>query len=773
MISSIASELQLISCDHEGRKTWNWTQAVTAMWPAVFVLVVAWPNLLCAQASTGSGQDPNGEGVNSSGYMIHSSLEAGYRYSNVTGSNDMFDTLVDLHQGPRVLEQSLSMQSEAHAGILFDDLSISSFGWGGDPDNALRARVEKNKWFNFLGSFRRDQNFFNYDLLANPLNPASSSPSVSVLDSPHQFDTTRRMSDVDLTLLPQSSLSFRLGFSHNNMSGPSFGSVHIGTDALLSEPWNTTLNSYRVGADWKFAPRTVLSYDEVLDYYRGDTDAYLASQTPALLPGGAGTVDLGLPIDTTNKIPCAVPGFATSLINSSGVLTNVAFNAYFSFSRLERVRTSTPTERLSLRSGYFKRLDLTASYSYSSADMNTPFDESFDGLESRTRTRAYSITGPTSATRISNVADAQATVHLTKHLRLINKFYFWAYRIPENASFTEVDNLAPGSGTCLPPSCTLLVPLISTTIATSDTLTQASFNQNWKRDQTELAWDITKKVGARIGYRYGDQVFDQFPDFVPGDENRILVHENTGLFGVWVRPAHAVRMNFDFERVDYDNTIVRMAPRKESRYRFQGTYAPRPWAMFGTSFNLLEDANANSLTNYQGHNRNYGFTSSLTPRETYGLELAYNYNDVQQGALICFNDTPPAGVVLPIVVNAGSCAANDPANPLLANVAYMNHTQYGMGALMFKPVKRATTRVGYGITSVDGTIPQFNVLQPLGSLDYKFHQPLANLSVDLNHNFAWNSGWNYSQYGEGSFVGPTAPRYYHANLLTESLRYSF
>jgi hypothetical protein len=50
---------------------------------------------------------------------------------------------------------------------------------------------------------------------------------------------------------------------------------------------------------------------------------------------------------------------------------------------------------------------------------------------------------------------------------------------------------------------------------------------------------------------------------------------------------------------------------------------------------------------------------------------------------------------------------------------------------------------------------------------------VANLSVDIGHKLAYNTGWNYYQYGEGSFVGPTAPRYFHANSLTESLRYSF
>ncbi len=652
-----------------------------------------------------------------------------------------------------------------HQGLFFDNLYVNSFGWGGDPNNALRLRADKNKWFNLQGSFRRDQNFFDYDLLANPLNPPTSTPSIPVLNSPHEFETTRRMSDVDLTLLPQSQLSFRLGYSHNNMTGPSFSSVHEGTDALLLQPWNTTMNSYRIGVDWKILPHTVLSYDQFLDYYRGDTDTRLASSAPALLPGG-GSVELGLPIDTANNIPCAVRPPATSLIDSTGTLTNVTCSAYFSYFRNQRVRTSTPTERLSFRTNNIQRVDLNASFSYSSADSNTPLDELFNGLLTRTNTRAFTGTGSAGARRISDVLDVGATVYLTKHVRLIEKFYFWAYRIPENANFTEVDSVCTGT-------CNLLTPLSATAPATTNTLTQASFNQTWKTNQTELAWDISKKVGARIGFRYGDQVFDHFNDFLPGDEDHIVVHGYTALVGFWAKPIHALRLNFDLEHTNYDNVIVRVAPRKESRYRFQAGYTPRPWAVLSGSVNILEDANGDSLTNYVAHNQNYGLTASLAPNERFGLDLAYNYNNVIQNALICFNDTPPAGANLPFVTNAGSCAANDPANPLFANSYYTNHTNFGMSTVRFKPAKRVTANFGLSITNVDGSIPQFNILQPLGSSQYRYYQPVAAVSVAFGPKLAWNTGWNYYQYNEGSFVGPTAPRYFHANSLTESLRYEF
>jgi hypothetical protein len=740
-------------------------------------MIVSSPETALAQTPTANPTVPPAppaepDGVTRGGYQIHQSIELGYRSTDVTDSGDMYDTLVNLQTGPRILDQTLTMQSVDHQGLLFDNLYLNSVGWGGDPNNFARLRADKNKWYNFQSSFRRDQSFFDYDLLANPLNPPTSAPSIPILNSPHSFATTRRMSDVDLTLLPQSLVSVRLGYSHNNMTGPSYSSIHEGTEASLLQDWNTTMNSYRLGMDFRIAPRTVLSYDQFLDYYKGDTDYQLNPIGEALLPTTpVSSVSLGLSIDTVNKEPCAVVPPATSLI-VNGTLTNVTCSAYTSYLRNQRIRTSTPTERLSLRSNYFKRLELLGSFSYSSATSSTPLDESFGGLITRTSTLAFTGTGTGAANRISDVADLEATLHLTQHLRLIEKFYFWAYRIPENGNFSEVDS------DCInPKACTLLTPLSATMPTTIPTLQLSSFNQTWTRNQTELAWDFSTKAGARIGYRYGDREFNHFIDFLPGDVDHFVGLEKTALFGFWTRPTHALRLNFDLEHTNYNAVFVRLSPRQEARYRFQTTYTPRSWATFGGSINILQQSNADAQTQYVGHNQNYGLTASLAPRERFGLDLAYNFNSVIQNALICFDDTPPAGVILPFVANANGttsfCAVNDPANPLLANSNYTNHTNFGMADIRFKPAKRVMANLGYSITSVDGSVPQFNILQPLGSSQYKYQQPVAGLSVDIGHKLAFNMAWNYYQYGEGSFVGPTAPRYFHANSLTESLRYAF
>jgi hypothetical protein len=141
----------------------------------------------------------------------------------------------------------------------------------------------------------------------------------------------------------------------------------------------------------------------------------------------------------------------------------------------------------------------------------------------------------------------------------------------------------------------------------------------------------------------------------------------------------------------------------------------------------LQQSNADAQTQFVSQNQNYGLTASFASRERFGMDLAYNFNSVIQNALICFNDRPPAGGILPFVANAvnNNCAGNDTANNLRANSYYTNHLNFGMTTIRFNPTKGATLDVGYSSTSVDGNVPQFNVLQ------YKYQQPEANLSIDI------------------------------------------
>src|SRR5690242_18474913 len=191
--------------DEEAVMTSSWVRMVQ---PFMIVVLLAFAAQAQTTGSAASQSATAPEGWEGGGYVVHQSLEIGYRASDVVGSQDMYDTLVNLQSGPRFFDQSLSMQSQNHEGALFDNLFMNSFGWGGDPNNSLRVQVDKNRWYDFRAAFRRDQTNFDYNLLANPLNPSTSSPSIPVTSSPHLFATRRRMSDFDLTLLPQAKVDF-------------------------------------------------------------------------------------------------------------------------------------------------------------------------------------------------------------------------------------------------------------------------------------------------------------------------------------------------------------------------------------------------------------------------------------------------------------------------------------------------------------------------------------------------------------------------------------
>lgn len=143
------------------------------------------------------------EGMKSGDYNVRQSIEFGYRDSSIDGNINNYDTFENLGSGFRLFDYTLDMRSLDNRGFFFDSLSFSNFGYGGDPNDVTRLRIEKNKLYDFRAMFRRDKNFWNYNLLTNPLNPSSSVPALAITSSPHSMDLVRRMQDYDLTLLPE------------------------------------------------------------------------------------------------------------------------------------------------------------------------------------------------------------------------------------------------------------------------------------------------------------------------------------------------------------------------------------------------------------------------------------------------------------------------------------------------------------------------------------------------------------------------------------------
>ncbi len=735
------------------------------------------------------------EGIERYGYRIQQSIELGGRVTDVYGSRPMYDTLTNLQSGTRLLSQSLSMQSLTHDG-LFDSLTASSFGWGGDPSNAARLRIVKFRLYNFTASFRRDQNYFNYDLFANPLNPPNTTRTVNVNNSPHAYYNGRHLYDFGLTLFPQRRFSILLDYNRNRMSGPSFSTVHEGTDALLFQPINTTLDQYRFGLNWRVDPHTTVNFTENIQAYKGDTDYFLTPFNSVPLANGA-PYEFGLPW-LNGGSPCSQPVLAGA--------ANPTCNGYLNYSRTQRVRTAIPTEEVMLQSASIKRLYLAGTFSYSNANMSSPLAEYFNGLISRTGERVINTAGSHStANWISVVTDVGATYHITDKLRLVDSFRFRNYRIPGLFNLLQT-SLFNAAGTT-PPGSVLLPPVVppgATPLHSSGSpadVVNESYNrflgQDTKQNEFQVQYDVNPYFGWNVGYRL-NHILDHnfwtsianadifypplpnrgnctglplnpkgsctFTGLFDSEDDLTEINEHTALAGIWLRPNANLRINGDAEIGYADSFLTRIDPRHVQRYRGQTSYTPRPWLNVGANLNLLEERNHTGDIDFGMHNRNFGLNAVLAPNERFSLDMAYNYTAFLQNDNVCYTGT--------FVAPGTFTCVNDPTLlEVLGN--YNSHTQFGEFSLKFQPDKRVTTWVGYSITDVSGSTLILNPLQPLGPLDSRFQQPLAAVDVQIARNLTWHGGWNFYQYGEGSFVGPTLPRYFHANVATLSLKYAF
>src|SRR3984957_11829051 len=507
-------------------------------------------------------QDDTGEskGIDSGDYNIHQSIEFGYRANEINGNKDTYDTFENLGSGVRLFDYTLEMHSLDHKGLLFDDLSFSNFGYGGDPNDVTRLRIGKNKLYDFRVLFRRDKNFWDYNLFANPLNPASlnppgsettgcivsppsaahpglagycSNPAVPQDNSLHSQYLVRRMQDYDLTLLPQSKMRLRLGYSRNRNEGPSLYTTDGGTISAFNQTESYTTNAYRAGVDFRVLPRTTLSYDQFLSYFKQDN---VVSDNPAVNPRNFGFIlgtvpgqgtPAGTPVDLGNiwstqtpaeTFPCAAPIVAGT--------TNTATptcNGFLSYSQIGSPRNFMPTERFRFQSNYFKKFEMSGSAGYSSSDYNfSDLSEVVNGFTARTAQRGSTAGGPIKTKRVSVNADWSGVYSINEKLRILDSFRYDNWRIPGQWDTLETNIFGTPS-----PAPGVVGLLLSPGAFNSTNCPAAPYNQancpqhaassgadvtneiaaqflgqNIKSNTLEVEYDFNRKYSGHIGYLY-------------------------------------------------------------------------------------------------------------------------------------------------------------------------------------------------------------------------------------------------------------------------------
>jgi hypothetical protein len=727
--------------------------ASSAMWAALLVFCATWTAALAQ--NPGAGNDAN-TGTVKDGYSIQQSWDLGGHIVSHAGSGAMYDTLVNMQSGPRILDATLTAHATAKAKHpWFDDLFTENTGYGGDPEDFAVLRASKGKLYEFNGMFRRDRQYFDYNLLDNPLIPAGVTSNgytfPQVAASPHLFNTVRRMTDADLTLLPLSKVSFHAGYSQNVMEGPTFGSYHQGTEALLLQNWRNSTDSWRGGIDWKVFPKTTLTFDEVVVHYKGDTSWQLTGLNLQISDG----TPVSLGFDNTSAPSCGNHLAPIVSSTTSPPTANATCNGFLQYARLSPTRTLFPTEELRFQSSDIKNIQMNGNVRYTSTNTNLPFyHESFNGLETRTGTRAFTMTGNAKARHVNVNADYGIVWQFKPRLSLAEQVDYEDFRIPSADDYLETD--FAGTSMLNPPS---------TTGSTTTTMDAVFLGEKTARNALIVRWQTTPRASFSLGYRYvRRRIFRRDSSGI----DDFLIHQNGGLFGADLRPTSGWRLWGNVEVAYADNTYLQIKPRHLQHYQLRSIYHYKSWATVSGSFDDLERRDNVLYVDHLDHVRSGTVSAEVIPNAHFSMDVSYGYMDF-------FTQTDECYTITPAPVNAiaasPACVAN--GTPYLTDGYYDSPTQNGSFGFNISAVKRLKAGVGYQITAVNGTTTAINARQAPGSLESQYQSPYAHVMWTIEDEWALRADWNYYGYGEGAPPGPTLPREFHGNIYTLGVHYEF
>ncbi len=751
------------------------------------------------------------------GYAIHQSVDLGGRMSGLSGSGAMYDTLVNLQSGPRVLGETFEMHAmpgSKHA--LVDSLMAIGSGFGGDPNSFSKLDFSKGKVYEFSGMFRRDRQYFDYDLLGNPnvaggqsvaIGPASA-PTGSfawpqVETSTFLFNTVRRMTDTRLTLFPLAKVTYRAGYTQSIFQGPSLspsGYQFAKYDALLQEYQRNSTDDFTGAIDWKPIEGTRVTFEEQVDHYKADSfftlapGAFIAqeadgtkvalddydSETP--YPGSACNANSvgATPIFSAPPTPGGLP------------VINAACAVVTSYMRSQPTRILYPTESLRLQSSSIRNIAMNGDVRYTSANMNLPnYYDSYQGLNGTTRSLTYSAVA--SARREVIAADYGIVWQAMKTFSLSDQVDFSDVHQPGTATMTSVTTLATPA-TAGNETINYAGPLTTTVGAAGASTFEGSgvvgtplpgyFGQKFLTNNLSGTWDASSRATLSLTYRYGTHIIGQgSPDNAPlavgaTTNGTVTIHENGGIFNAALRPTANWSVNGTVEALYADNAFTPVGPRQTRHYRLHTLYRPKPWATLSGAWNDLErhnNTNNNAAAiaagddpyegplNHVDHSRVVSLGAALAPNEHYGIDLNYAYSDVYAATNICYDNGASAKLPGTASTNASGGANVCPgvfARGSTTQLAdwfardFMDApTQYGSVALAMSPSKSIHSNIGYRISAVSGS-QFFNDARAVnGSLQSAYQSPFVSLAWTLHPGLIWKAEYNFYGYGEGGASG--------------------
>jgi hypothetical protein len=547
------------------------------------------------QTQAAAAPQPPSEGFKFGVYEGHSEIEVGYRaVDRISGSEDVYRSMINLGEGPKLLRSSLSLRSKYGTGGLFDRLDLSLNNWGGDPYNTFHLNLGKSDKYELRVDYR-NLNYYNFlPTYANPLLAQGN------LQGQHGLDVTYRSTDIQFKLFPTSRFRPYVAYSRASGFGPGYTTTSTETNEFpLRTNWHYASDDYRGGIEMSFS-RLSLVFEQGYRRLKNDT----------------GVSDVQDP---------------------AGNYTRPYLGQVVTMSSLDRGyhdRTTLPVTRVVAKYSPFNWLNLTGRYIYSTADTESALGEVRSGnlitLEDRLSYRAAIDAFNTKASKPSHNAALTAEFSPLSNLTILDQFDRRSYHVSGSAVLdTAYLNASPLSGQTPSGPDTNVSRLLDSYL---------SFDQTRNQIEAELA--IGRGFSLRGGHRYTSTRVT-LSNGENGDtaSSEADVAQQTGIFGLWYRPTRRMHFGVDYEVNSSDGALTRTDLLNYHQVNFDWQFDPLKNLSLSGRVGLLKNRNDQPDIDLDSHNRNYSFALNYDFNQRINFTLDYQHSNILSNLAILLPQT--------------------------------------------------------------------------------------------------------------------------------------
>lgn len=625
-------------------------------------------------APTDVNPNARGEAISNGAYTLHNTFETGYRFADIDGNRGKYRSDVNFRNGIRLLGSGLTIYSKEGKGGWLDELTLHTQGLGNDPYQSVNFRLAKNKLYRYDLSWRENAYF----------NPGFTflTPDPRFL---HQLDTTRRMQDHQLTLLPQGAFQFFVGYSRNTQNGLGLSTIQLfdsrGNDFDYFSDIRRRQSELRFGGEVKLADLKFF-WQRGYEWFQDDPREFRTTPSDGFLAGNA-----------------------TRLT---------------SFSRGQPWRGYTPTWRLNLLTERRKLWALNARFTHVDGQRNFVLDERAVGTGrfNAIQNRQFLLFGD--GRRPVTTGNLTFSLFPIEKLSISNHSAVHSTRMEGNSSYREFNNSTLG-------------------IANLDFqfLGVRAFTNT-----TDVNYAFSRRFSVFSGYQYSTRRIRSIeqngpldgafpPDRAAAEQTN---RQHAGLFGVRMRPVKPLQINLDAEIGRADRPFYTVSERNYHALGARVVFKHKTLQINAQARNRY-NFNSVSLFSHSSRGRHYGVDASWTPRKSLGFDGGYTktHLDTLTGLAYFANGAETSGQSI-YISNVHATYANvrlgirDRADVIFG---YSRIQDTGDG----RPALAPNTNVNAAFLNAQ-TFP------------LSFHSPQARVSVKVLQKLRWNFGYQYYGYDE-------------------------